>query len=89
MFNLTKTIKYCAINFNSELKHIVTYHLKWIDSTYDVTVIDKLAKLDGTVIRETVNTQERVNFVWFEKFLNDLKDLDKGRGYYVDIKGVA
>ena len=89
MYNLTKTVKYCAINFNSELKHIVTYRLKWVDSTYDVTVIDRLAKLDGTVIRETTDTRDRINFKYFEKFLNDLKDIDTSRGYYVDIKGVA
>ena len=89
MYNLTKTVKYCAINFNSELKHIVTYRLKWVDSTYDVTVIDRLAKLDGTVIRETTDTHDRINFKSFENFLNNLKELDASRGYYVDIKGVA
>jgi len=89
MFNLTKTIKYSAINFSTNIKHIVVYHLKWVDSTYDAIVSEKIVKLDGTVIKDTTEHQERINMEYFKKFLNTHKDIDTSRGYYVDIKGLA
>ena len=89
MFNLTKTIKYSAINFNTNIKHIVIYRLKWIDSTYDADVSEKIVKLDGTVIRDTTEHQERINMESFKNRLNMFKDIDTNRGYYVDIKGLA
>ena len=90
MYNLTKTIKYSAINFNTNIKHIVVYHLKWVDSTYDATVTEKIVKLDGSkVFRDTTDHQECVNMEWLKHFLNMHKELDTNKGYYVDIKGLA
>lgn len=89
MFNLTKTIKYSAINFNNGLKHIVVYHLKWIDSTYDADVSERITKLDGTVIRDTTDHQERISIQGLKNRLDMFKDIDTSHGYYVDIKGLA
>lgn len=89
MYNLHKTIKYSAINFGTNIKHIVIYRLKWVDSTYDAQISEKIVKLDGTVIRDTTNHQERVSLQDLKDRLNMFKDLDTNRGYYVDIKGIA
>ena len=86
MYKLTKTIKYSAINFETALKKIVVYRMHWIDSTYDVTITEKIVKLDGTVIRETTNTQICVCMDRLNAWLNTLKDIDIKHGYYVDIK---
>ena len=87
MYYLNKRIKYSAINFNKDLKRTVTYNLRWIDSTYDVYVCEKLSKLDGTVIRERQYQQERVSMFQLNKHLETMKDIDMSHGYYVNMKG--
>ena len=86
MFHVTKKVKYSAVNFEKQLKHVVVFNLKWIDSTYDCEMSKRISYLNGNVISQDFNVIERMTLDKLNRWIKTMMDIDKGNGYFVDVK---